>query len=103
MASRKKASDVVALDMREVSSLCDYFVICNGSSHRMTKAISDIIRDELEKKGISPDHVEGEREAAWILIDYGDVIVHIFYEEIRSFYNLEWLWSDATRLKLKAS
>lgn len=70
----------------------------------MVKAISEDIKEDLEKHGIRADHTEGvEEEAKWILIDYGDVVVHIFYEETRSFYNLEWLWSDATRLKLKAS
>ena len=89
--------------MRKVSTFCDYFVICSGSSHRMVKGISRNIREDLEKQGISPDHVEGQKdkEPAWILIDYGDVVVHVFHDEMRSFYNLEWLWSDAAKLKLK--
>ncbi|MBN1405793.1 MAG: ribosome silencing factor [Candidatus Omnitrophica bacterium] len=100
LADSKKAVDVVALDMRKVSGLCDYFVICSGSSDKMLKAISDNIREFLKKQGISPAHVEGEQEAKWILMDYGDVIVHIFHEEKRSFYNLERLWKDAKKLKL---
>ena len=93
---------MVALDMRKVSTFCDYFIICSGSSHRMVKAISEEIKDGLEKQGILPDHIEGVvKEAKWILIDCGDIVVHIFYEETRPFYNLEWLWSDAKKLKLK--
>jgi len=88
--------------MQKVSTFCDYFVICSGSSHRMTKAVSDAIREELREKGISPKHIEGEQDATWVLADYGDVVAHIFYQELRPFYNLEWLWSDATKLKLKA-
>lgn len=69
----------------------------------MVKGISHNIKEDLKEKGLFPDHIEGERdrEPTWILIDYGDVVVHIFYEQIRSFYNLEWLWSDAAKLKLK--
>lgn len=89
--------------MRKALTFCDYFVICSGSSHRMVKAISDEIKKSLQSSGISPSHTEGEKEASWALIDYGDVIVHIFYEETRSFYNLEWLWSDAARLNLTHS
>lgn len=89
--------------MQKVSSFCDYFVICSGSSARQTKAISDAIKDTLRKEGISPVHAEGEQEASWILIDYGDIVAHIFLKDTRAFYNLEWLWSDATKLKLKAT
>jgi ribosome-associated protein len=87
--------------MRKVTTFCDYFVICSGSSHRMVRAISDDIREGLERRGIWAGHTEGLKEASWILIDYADVIVHIFYEETRPFYNLEWLWNDAKKLRLK--
>lgn len=66
----------------------------------MIKALSHEIKKNLQDLGIRPDHSEGEEDAKWALIDYGDVVVHIFYQDIRSFYNLEWLWNDATRLKL---
>lgn len=86
--------------MRKVSTFCDYFLICSGSSHRMVKALSDEIKEKLQDAGIKASHVEGEKEPTWILLDYGDVVVQVFYEETRAFYNLEWLWSDARRVKL---
>jgi len=67
----------------------------------MVKAIRDGINEGLKGQGVWPDHIEGGEEARWLLLDYGDVIVHIFHEETRLFYNLEWLWSDAKKLKLK--
>ncbi|MFH0732740.1 MAG: ribosome silencing factor [Candidatus Omnitrophota bacterium] len=103
LALAKKAYDVVALDVRKVSTFCDYFLICSCSSGRMTKAISDAIDEALKKDNIRPHHIEGEEEAKWILMDYGDIIVHIFLEEVRPFYNLEWLWNDAKRIRIRAA
>ena len=98
LAADKKAVDVVALDMRNISTFCDYFVICSGSSTRTVKGVSDFIEEALRKQGISAHHIEGKEESRWILMDYGDVLVHIFHQELRPFYNLEWLWSDARRI-----
>ncbi len=86
--------------MRRVSDLCDYFFICSATSTRHSKAIADGIREALHKKGLKPWHVEGGSEALWILLDYNEVVVHIFSKEVRSFYNLERLWGDAPRVKL---
>jgi ribosome-associated protein len=103
LASDNKSYDIAVLDMHKISTFCDYFVICSCSSHRMVKSLIHEIKKDLAKIKIKPHHTEGESEADWALIDYGDVVVHIFYEETRSFYNLEWLWHDAKRLKVKAS
>ena len=104
LANKKKAHDVVALDMRKISTFCDYFVICSGSSHRMVKALCNNIKEDLEKNGLAPHHIEGtkEKEPTWALIDYGDVVVHVFHEGTRPFYDLEWLWGDAKKLKARA-
>lgn len=100
LAHNKKAEDVVALDMRKISTFCDYFVICSGSSHRMVKALCDNIKQDLKKSGIFAHHTEGEKEKepTWALMDYGDVVIHVFHKETRPFYDLEWLWSDAKKL-----
>jgi len=83
--------------MRKQLSICDYFVIASGRSTTQVRAISDSIIEKLRgrKNRIKPWHIEGEKESLWILLDYGDVVVHIFYDEIRNFYNLERLLGDA--------
>jgi ribosome-associated protein len=91
----KKARDLNVIDITEVSILADYFIICSGSSSIQVKAIADEIYDKLTECGFSLYHKEGYETAKWILLDYGDVIIHIFHEEDRSFYNLERLWADA--------
>ena len=87
--------------MRKFSSVCDYFVIASGTSTTQVRAISDHIIRTLREKGASLRHVEGEREASWILIDFGDVVGHVFLEDTRKFYNLEELWSDAPRSRFQ--
>ena len=87
--------------MRGISDICDYFLICDGSSTRRVSAIADGISEELVKHDIAPFHVEGKREALWVLLDYRDVIAHIFYGTTRGFYNLERLWGDAPRKQVK--
>jgi len=82
------------MDMRKVPSVSDYFVVSSGTSTTQVKAISDNIRRVLREKGEKLWHSEGEREALWIVLDYGDVVAHIFGEETRHFYDLEKLWSD---------
>jgi ribosome-associated protein len=98
LALDKKATDVVALDLREVAGYTDYFVVCSGGSDRQTKAIHDGIHEGLKKQhGLLPRRVEGLSEARWILMDYLDVVVHVFTPETRGFYRLEQLWGDVPR------
>jgi ribosome-associated protein len=95
LASDKKAIDVVELDVRGVLNYTDFFLICTGNTARQTKAIHDGIHQALkDEHGILPRRVEGIREASWILMDYLDVVVHIFTPEARDFYRLEQLWGE---------
>ncbi|MGA7877488.1 MAG: ribosome silencing factor [Desulfoferrobacter sp.] len=96
-----KAQDLVVLDVSRLSSFADYFVICSGRSSRQVQGIADNLAAKLRKQGIRAAGVEGSREGHWVLMDYGDVIVHIFYEPVRLFYDLESLWSEAERLNLE--
>jgi ribosome-associated protein len=98
----KKAQNVIALDVKELTSIADTFIICSGRSSRQTAAIADHIQAELKKIGLKPLSVEGQTNGHWILMDYGDVIIHIFYEETRKFYNIEGLWTDARRIDTSA-
>ncbi|MCK9229390.1 MAG: ribosome silencing factor [Syntrophales bacterium] len=86
--------------MSELSSFADYFIVCSGNSDRQVQAIAEAIRDGLKKNNILPLGIEGERAGQWILMDYGDLVVHIFYEPLREFYNLEGLWSDAPSMEV---
>jgi ribosome-associated protein len=95
IASDKKASDVILLDIREVTTFADYFVICSGNNRRQIQAIADAIDKELGEQGARVLHREGVAEAGWILLDFGDVIVHIFGPKEREYYRLESLWSEA--------
>ena len=94
-ASEKKARDIVAMDMRELTPTCDFFVVCSANTTTQTRAIADEIEEKLSNKGISFQHKEGYREGEWVLMDYGDVVVHIFRQEAREYYALEHLWADA--------
>ena len=96
-ASEKQASDVVLLDVDRICSFASYFVICSGESERQIAAIQDAIEDTLKKEGLRPHHREGDLDSGLLLLDFGDVIVHIFTEEAREFYGLERLWGDAPR------
>ncbi|CEH33133.1 ribosome silencing factor [Romboutsia lituseburensis] len=91
----KLGQDISILNIGAVSSLCDYFVIATASSQRQVKAIADNVEEELTKHGIEPRGKEGYDSQVWILLDYGDIIVHVFNEENRGFYNLEKMWKDA--------
>jgi ribosome-associated protein len=95
----RKASGLVVLDVRGLTSVADAFIICSGRSNRQVMAIADYIKQDLIKQGISLLSIEGKREGHWVLMDYGHVIIHVFYEPQRSFYNLEGLWVDAKRVK----
>jgi ribosome-associated protein len=95
-----KAEDVVALDVREVASFADVFVVCTGRSDRHTVAIADAIEKAARSAGAPVLGVEGQAEGRWVLIDLGDVIVHVFQPEARERYDIERLWSDAPRVDL---
>lgn len=98
----KKAQDVLILDLRKVASFTDYFVICTGRSDRQVQAIAEHLERELKVLKWRPTAVEGLGVARWVLMDFGDVIVHIFQKQVREFYDLEGLWSDAPRLQVPA-
>ncbi len=89
------AADTKVIDIHELSTIADFFVICSGENERQLRAISRLVLDELGEQGIEPKRVEGEPISGWILMDFGDVIVHIFDRELREFYNLEERWSEA--------
>jgi ribosome-associated protein len=95
VASDKQASDILLLDTRGVCSFADYFVICSGETERQLKTIYDEVEQSLKKEGATPLHSEGTLDSGWLLIDYGDVIVHIFRPSERRHYQLEDLWSNA--------
>ena len=98
-ASRFKALDLVLLDVSGLSSFADFFIVCSGKSSRQVQGIADNLESGLKSMGIKPIGTEGKREGHWVLMDYGDVIVHIFYEPVRYFYDLESLWSEASRVE----
>ncbi len=91
----KKAQDVTLLDLKSLSSVCDYFIVCHGESDIQVKAISNAIEDGLRDDGIKAWHREGYDYLHWVLLDYIDVVVHIFQKDARQFYRLEKLWGDA--------
>jgi ribosome-associated protein len=97
LALERKADDVVALDLRGISSATDYFLLATGRSDMQVKAIAEHVIDELKKEAVRPSHVEGLGEGRWILIDYFDFVVHVFHPSVRDFYQLEVLWGDAPR------
>jgi ribosome-associated protein len=99
-AAEKKATDVLALYVAETLVVTDYFLIATGSNDRQVHAIADSIEDALREAGAKPIGREGERELKWVLLDYGDFVVHVFQAAEREFYRLEKLWSDAPRLDL---
>jgi ribosome-associated protein len=102
VASRK-AADILGLDIRKIASFADYFLICSGTSVRQVQAIADEVVERMRDRcGVRPLHIEGYDNGFWVLIDFGDVIVHVFLEESRQFYQLERLWRDADRVELPA-
>ncbi|MCH3960002.1 MAG: ribosome silencing factor [Selenomonas sp.] len=94
-ASDKKARDIVIMDMKGISSSTDYFVVCSANTATQVRAIADNIEEELAKEGVAFNHKEGYREGEWVLLDFGDVIAHVFMQEAREYYALERLWGDA--------
>jgi ribosome-associated protein len=99
-AGEKKALDVIVLDLREIASFTDYFVITSGTNERQVQAISDEVFETLKKAGTAAARVEGYKTAEWILLDYGDFVVHVFDEKARRFYDLERLWRESRRVEL---
>ena len=100
LALTKKAKDVVILDLRTVTSMTDYFVVCTGESETQVKAIADAVMSGMEELGETAWHVEGLQNLHWVLIDYVDVVVHVFHKDARLFYSLEKLWGDAKVQKI---
>lgn len=94
-AEEKKAVNVIALNLKDISLVADYFVICSGNSDTQVQAIMTEVRKQVEKNGVHIKGIEGADSARWVLIDLGDVIVHIFHREEREYYSIERLWSDA--------
>lgn len=100
VADETKAEDLVILDVRGLASFTDYFVLMSGRSTRHVQGLAEAIENELRSKRVSSKHSEGLREGLWVLLDYSDVVVHIFYKEKRQFYDLEGLWHDAPKVPL---
>jgi len=101
-AGEKKAIDIVVLDLREIASFTDYFIVTSGANERQVQAISDAVYESLKKIGSTAARVEGYKTAEWILLDYGDFVIHVFEQKARNFYDLERLWRGAKRVKLPA-
>jgi ribosome-associated protein len=97
-ASDKKALEMVVLDLREIASFTDYFIITSGTNVRQVQAIADEVVEQLKKQGTRALRVEGYSTAEWVLVDYGDFILHVFEDKARKFYDLERLWRDAVRV-----
>ncbi|MBN1354867.1 ribosome silencing factor [bacterium] len=98
-AEAKKAADIVALDFREMEgAITDAFLICSGTSERQVSAIAEHIRTEMRRRGVRPGHMEGTDFKSWILIDFGDLVVHVFLDEIRQKYRLEDLWHKTRQI-----
>jgi ribosome-associated protein len=98
IAEDKKAEDILMLDIRALSVIADYFVICTGTSERQVRAIARDLDEQLGKQGITPIHIEGLSDARWVLMDYNTVIVHIFDPVTRDYYRLDKLWAEAPRV-----
>ena len=100
VARAKKAHDLVALDLRALDGIADYFLICSGSSEVQVKAIAEAVDDKLRAEGERPWHVEGFEGRRWVLLDFVDVVVHVFHERTREYYMLDRLWGDARSVDL---
>jgi len=101
-AAEKKASDLTVLDLREIASFTDYFLIASGSNKRQVQAIADAVVEQLKARGTRTARVEGYQTAEWVLADYGDFVVHVFDDRARRFYDLERLWREARRIDVTA-
>lgn len=99
-AVAKKAIDPVALDLRTLAGVADYFLICSGASEVQVKAIAEAVEEQLHQQGAAPWHVEGLSGRRWVLLDYVELVVHVFHEKTREYYLLERLWGDARKVDL---
>lgn len=97
----KKAEDIKVINIEEVSVLADYFIIASGTNRNQVQAMSDSVEETLGKAGVNPKQIEGYQTANWVLLDYGDVIVHVFDEENRLFYDLERIWRDGKSMAVE--
>lgn len=100
-ALAKRAVDLAVLDVQTVSTVTDYFLVCSGKSTTHVRTITDAIRQDLKADGVRPLHSEGRPESGWVLLDYGDVLVHVFLEDTRAYYALERLWGDAPSIPIE--
>lgn len=100
-AEEKKALNIVVLDLRELASFTDYFIIASGTNIRQVQAIADEVVEQLKKKGKRASRVEGYSTAEWVLVDYGDFVLHVFEDKARKFYDLERLWREAVRVEMQ--
>jgi len=94
-AADRQASNVVLLDLRSLTDYTDFFVVCTGGSSRQIKAIADAVDEQVSKDGMALRHREGDTESGWILLDFGEIVVHVFTEEERDYYRIERIWKDA--------
>jgi ribosome-associated protein len=101
LALDKKAERLVVLDIRKLANFCEYFIICSGTSDRQVKAIADGIQDALKGAGLWPGNMQGYREGKWVIIDTGDIVVHVFEKDNREFYGLEHLWQGGKEVNWK--
>ena len=99
-ALEKKAYDLVVMEVGDLTSIADYFIVCSGRSDRQVQSIAQGIEEQIGRDGISPLSIEGANRGHWVLMDFADVIVHIFYEPVRAFYDLDGLWGHAPRVEL---
>lgn len=99
----RKAIDPILMEVGRLTSFTDYFLVASGASSRQVQAISQHMARRMREEGFKPIGIEGEQEGHWVLMDYGDVVVHIFYQPVREFYDLEGLWTEAPRVKPDAN
>jgi ribosome-associated protein len=99
-ALAKKARDLVALDLRDLHAVCDYFLVCSAASEVQVKAVAENIEEKLREEGARPWHIEGMEGRHWVLLDYVEVVVHVFHERTREYYLLDRLWGDARSVDL---
>lgn len=97
----KRAEDIRIIEIGDLTIVADYFVIANGTSSTQTKALAEEVEFKMSQLGVEPNRTEGYQGATWVVLDYGDIIVHVFYKEIRDHYNLERLWSDGKDIDVK--
>ena len=94
----KRAEDIQVIGIKDLTVIADYFIIANGNSTTQTKALADEVEYQLKEKGVMPTRTEGYQGAQWIVLDYSDIVVHVFYKETRGFYKLEGLWADGEQI-----